>query len=62
MRGLQETEQFYTISGGTLERDGDPRQTGEMIAYIRLNHRDHIENRIAWALIHAAKLCGAKAY
>jgi hypothetical protein len=45
--------------------DGKPTPAGERTqsvatADIPFDHRDHIERRVSWALIHAAKLCGAK--
>lgn len=54
------TEKFWVQTNGKLTPDGD-RSGPEGIVYINLAHRDGIENRVAWALIHAAKLCGATA-
>ncbi len=52
------TESFYNQVSGKLQPDGS-RTNPEGIAYIALEHRDRIEQRVAWAIIHAAKLCGA---
>ncbi len=52
------TERFYLRTNGTVAPDGD-RTSTEGILYIMLAHRDRSEVRIAWALVHAASLCGA---
>ena len=54
------TEKFWVQSSAKLTPDGD-RSSPQGIVYIDLAHREGIENRVAWALIHAAKLCGATA-
>jgi hypothetical protein len=57
---IQKLEKFWEKDGGAMKSRGE-RTSRDSSIVIEVQEKDDISRRIAWALVHAVRLCGGKA-